>query len=145
MTVFPDGAKERLHGHNYTVGVGLDLREVSFTALLDLGTVAGAVAAQCREWNERLLLPERCPALEIVRRDDAELEFRLQGKRYVVPADDAILLPVDNVIVENLSIEFARRFVARMGAALRRDLVTGVEVEVSEIPGLGGSYYWTWD
>jgi 6-pyruvoyltetrahydropterin/6-carboxytetrahydropterin synthase len=144
MTVFPDGSKERLHGHNFNVSVAVDLRLVAFETLLDIGIVKAAVEAQCREWNERLLLAEHNPHFEILAREP-ELEFRLCGRRYVVPADEVILLPIDNVIVENLSMEFARRVVARLGLALRPEVVAGVEVDVREARGQGGSTYWPID
>ncbi len=144
MTVFPDGSKERLHGHNFNVAVALDLRAVGFEHLIDIGVVKAAVEAQCREWNEHLLLGEHNPRLTIVRRAP-ELEFTLCGRRYVVPADEAILLPVDNVVVENLSVEFARRVIARLGPVLRPDVVAGVEVDVREARGQGGSSYWPID
>lgn len=145
MTVFPDGSKERLHGHNFNVSVALDLRHVSLESFLDLGILKRAIDAQCREWNERLLLPERSPKIVFARRDDHEVDFTLCGKRYVVPAEDAVILPVDNVVVENLSILFAHRLVERMGDTLRRDVVAGVEVDVREARGQGGSYYLAFD
>jgi 6-pyruvoyltetrahydropterin/6-carboxytetrahydropterin synthase len=140
MTVFPDGSKERLHGHNFQVSVSLDLRTVELASFLDLGIVKQALLALCREWNERLLLPERCPRLEIVRRDADEVEVRLCGKRYVAPAEDVIFLPVENVIVETLAMELARRLVERLGPALSGGVVTAVGVEVREAPGQGGAY-----
>src|SRR5262249_9433815 len=118
MTVFPDGSKERLHGHNFNVTVALDLRLYAFETLLDIGIVKAAVEAQCREWNEHLLIGEKNPHLQILRRDE-ELEFRLCGRRYVVPADEALLLPLDNIIVETLSMEFARRVIDRLKLVLR--------------------------
>jgi 6-pyruvoyltetrahydropterin/6-carboxytetrahydropterin synthase len=145
MTVFPDGSKERLHGHNFNVTVALDLVEASFASFLDIGIVKKALDGLCREWNERLLLAERSPQVEWIRRDDVEVELRLCGKRYVVPAEDAVILPIDNVVVENLSVLVARRLVERMGDALRRDVVAGIEVEVREAAGQGGAYYWSWD
>ena len=140
MTVFPDGSKERLHGHNFNVTVALDLLTVAPSAFLDLGIVKRALVEQCREWNERLLLPERSTRLEILRRD-AEVEFRLCGKRYLLPAEDVVFLPLDNVIVETLAMEIARRMVERLAPSLRSDVVAGVEVEVVEARGQGGRYY----
>lgn len=139
MTVFPDGSKEKLHGHNFNVSVALDLHTVAFETLLDIGIVKKAVEAQCREWNEHLLVGEKCPLLEIVRRDE-QVELVLCGKRYALPAEDVIFLPVENVIVETLSMEFARRVVERLGPALRRDVVAAIEVEVREARGQGGSF-----
>jgi 6-pyruvoyltetrahydropterin/6-carboxytetrahydropterin synthase len=140
MTVFPDGSKEKLHGHNFHVTVGLDLRDASLANLIDIGLIKKALEAICREWNEHLLVAENCPALEIVRRDD-EVEIKLCGKRYVAPAEDVIFLPVDNIVVENLSAEVARRLVARLGPILRPDVVLGLDVEVREAPGQGGATY----
>ena len=141
MTVFPDGSKERLHGHNFSVAVALDLHTVALDSLLDLGIVKRAVLDQCREWHEHLLLAERCPALEILRRD-AEVEFRLCGKRYLLPAEDVIFLPLDNVVVENLAVELARRIGERLGPWLRPEVVAGIEVDVREARGQGGRFYW---
>ena len=143
MTVFPDGSKEKLHGHNFNVSVALDLVSVGFDTLLDLGIVKKAVDAQCREWNEHLLLGAKNPRLELVRAQagDDEVEFRLCGKRYVLPAEDIVLLPVDNVVVENLAVEFARRIVERLGPMLRPGVVSGIQVDVCEARGQGGSYY----
>lgn len=144
MTVFPDGTKEKLHGHNFHVHVTVDLRSIAFADLLDIGVLKHAVVGQCKEWNEHLLVAGRNPFHEVVRHDAAELELRLCGKRYVVPAEDAVVLPIDNVTVENLAVCFAERLVERLGTTLRRDVVEGVEVEVLEIRGQGGTFYWTW-
>lgn len=141
MTVFPDGSKERLHGHNFAVTVALDLHTTAFENFLDLGVVKAALRELCVAWNERLLLGERCPRLEIVRRDAEEVEVRLCGRRYVAPAEDVVFLPLENVIVENLAMELCDRLIARLGPALRRDVVAGVSVEVREAPGQGGAYY----
>jgi 6-pyruvoyltetrahydropterin/6-carboxytetrahydropterin synthase len=141
MTVMPDGSKERMHGHNYQVAVAVALRDVSFDNFLHFDVFKRALEAQCKEWDEHLLLPEKNRHLEVVRHDATEIEFRLAKKRYVLPADEVILLPVENVVVETLSQEFCRRLVARLGAALRPELCASVEVTVSETPGQGGSYY----
>ena len=140
MTVFPDGTKERLHGHTYQVAVTLELRDVSFASFLDIGILKQAIDAQCRDWNEILLLAEKCPHLRIVRREAGELEFILSGKRYVVPADEALLLPVANVVVESLTEEFASALLARLRPVLTNDIVATLEVVITETRGQGGSY-----
>ena len=141
MTVFPDGTKERLHGHNFQVTVALDLHTIAFESFLDLGIVKRALRELCVEWNERLLLAERCPRLEIVRRDADEVEVRLCGRRYVAPAEDVVFLPVENVIVEGLAVLLCDRLIERLGPALRREVVAGLEVTVREAPGQGGACY----
>jgi 6-pyruvoyltetrahydropterin/6-carboxytetrahydropterin synthase len=141
MTVFPDGSKERLHGHNFQVRVALDLRDLAFERFVDFGVIKRAVEALCRAWDERLLLGAHNPFLEVTRSDGAELEFVLCSKRYVVPADEVVLLPVANVTVELLAAELAAELVRRLVPALPPDVVEGVEVEVSESEGQSGSCY----
>jgi 6-pyruvoyltetrahydropterin/6-carboxytetrahydropterin synthase len=90
------------------------------------------------------MLAEQNPYLQILARDDNEIEFRLCGRRYVLPAEDVIILDVDNVTVENLSVVFANQMVGRLGETLTRDVVEGIEVQVLEIRGQGGTFYWRW-
>ena len=140
MTVFPDGTKERLHGHNFAVVVALDLLDVSLKALVDLGIVKAAVEAQCRDWNERFLLAERCPFFTIDGREGGAIAFTLCGKRYLVPEDEVLLLPVDNVVVETLAEEFCRALASRLAAVLASGVVEALEVEITESPGQGAKY-----
>ncbi len=139
MTVFPDGTKERLHGHNYQVGAVLEVNDVSFAHMIPFAPIKEALAAICLELRERVLLAERNPFLTIVRDDDAELELTLCGKRYVFPREDALLLPIDNIAVEPLAAYVADLLLARLRALLPAGVVTGLEVSVHEGPGQGAS------
>ncbi|MBI4511881.1 MAG: 6-carboxytetrahydropterin synthase [Deltaproteobacteria bacterium] len=141
LTVLGDGTKERIHGHNFQVSCTLDLKDISCAAFLDFGLIKQAIEAQCREWNELLILAENCPHFQVLRSDQVELEFLLCGKRYVIPRDEVLLLPIDNVVVEALAVELARALVARLGPTLRREVVAGLEVQVTESPGQGAAYY----
>jgi 6-pyruvoyltetrahydropterin/6-carboxytetrahydropterin synthase len=143
MTVFPDGTKERLHGHNFQVTVALDLSEIGFKSFLDFGVVKTALNAQCKEWDDRLLLAEKCPFFEIQKGAPGEMDFRLCGKRYVVPAEEVVLLPLENIATETLAQEFCERFRRRLDPALLKGLVLGIEVHITESRGQGGVYYWT--
>jgi 6-pyruvoyltetrahydropterin/6-carboxytetrahydropterin synthase len=127
MTVFPDGTKERLHGHNFQVMLEFELETIQLASLLDFGVV------------------KQTPALELIRQDAGEVEFKLCGKRYVVPADEVELLPLENVVVETLAEEMAFRLVERLGSHLKQDVVAAMIVTVSESAGQGGSYRWEWE
>lgn len=137
MTVFPDGSKERLHGHNYMLEVALDLAGVSLDELVDFAPLKREIAALCAAWKERFLLAERCPQLEWIRDGGDELEFRLCGQRYVMPAQDALRLPIENTTVEQLAVAVTDRLVA----GLPPGPIQGIEVTVLESPGQGASHY----
>ncbi|HUS63856.1 MAG TPA: 6-carboxytetrahydropterin synthase [Kofleriaceae bacterium] len=139
MTVFPDGTAERLHGHNYTVGVALEVSDIRFEALIDFGAIKRAVRALCAELRERTILAERNPRLEVVRRDGGEVELRLCGKRYVLPEEDVLFLPIENATTEELSHFCATRLEAQLRPTLDRSAAIGLEVRVEESPGQGAT------
>lgn len=141
MTVFPDGRKERLHGHNYYVSLRIDLADIGFRELVEFAPIKNEVASLCAEWKEHTLLAADNPYFEVLRDADGELEFALCGKRYVLPREDVLLLPIDNVAVEALSAHIAEVLAARLGEALRSEAVVGLEVTVTESAKQGASCY----
>jgi 6-pyruvoyltetrahydropterin/6-carboxytetrahydropterin synthase len=144
MTVFPDGTKERMHGHNFQVQVGFDLKSTALKDLLDFGEVKRCLELQCKEWDQRLVLAARCPHFKIQRQDAEWFEFVLCGKRYGLPPEDVVLLELENIVVETMAEAFAYALVRKLGTALRPDVVLGMEVTISESRNQGGSFYWTW-
>ena len=137
MTVFADGTKERLHGHNYTVAVALEVERVDLAAMIPFAPIKAAIGALCAAWKERVLLAARNPWFELVR-DADELEFRLCGARYVMPRGDALLLPIDNVSVEALAAHVASVLRDKI-AALEAPHAHALEVTIEESPGQGAS------
>jgi 6-pyruvoyltetrahydropterin/6-carboxytetrahydropterin synthase len=137
MTVFPDGTKERLHGHNYTIALAIDVERIELSAMIPFTPIKAALGELCAAWKERVLIAARNPHL-VIARDDRELEFTLCGDRYVLPRGDALLLPIDNISVEALSAhvaEILRDKIAKLATGNARSL----EVTVSEHTGQGAS------
>jgi 6-pyruvoyltetrahydropterin/6-carboxytetrahydropterin synthase len=143
MTVFPDGSKERMHGHNFQVQVAFELRQTALASLLDFALVKTALAEQCAAWDQRLLLASNCPHFKILEDDGHELEFMLCQRRYVLPRDEVTLLPLENIVVETLAQAFAEALVKRLGDALKPETVAAMEVTVSESRNQGGSFRWS--
>jgi 6-pyruvoyltetrahydropterin/6-carboxytetrahydropterin synthase len=138
MTVFPDGTKERLHGHNYTVALALELDTVELAAMLPFSPIKAAIADLCQAWKERVLIAAHNPHLQIIRDDERELEFVLCGDRYVLPRGDVLLLPIDNISVEALSVHVAELLQATLTGVLAPH-ATALEITVEESPGQGAS------
>jgi len=136
MTVFADGTKERLHGHNYTIALGVEVERVDLEAMIPFAPIKAVLRDVCATWKEHVLLAARNPWFIVVR-DDHELEFTLCGERYVMPRGDALLLPIDNISVEALA--------AHVAALVRDELVRlalpaiSLEVVIEESPGQGAS------
>jgi 6-pyruvoyltetrahydropterin/6-carboxytetrahydropterin synthase len=139
MTVFPDGSKERLHGHNYQVSAVLELTDISFAHMIAFAPIKDALAAICLDFRERTLLAQKNPFFELIRDDGDEIELRLCGKRYVLPREDVLLLPIDNIAVEPLAAHVADLLLARLAGLLPEGVVSALEVTVHEGPGQGAS------
>jgi 6-pyruvoyltetrahydropterin/6-carboxytetrahydropterin synthase len=132
MTVFADGSKERLHGHNYTIAVELEVERVDLQAMIPFAPIKAALAELCALWKEHVLVATKNPFFELVR-DDDELEFKLCSERYVMPRQDALLLPIDNISVEALAAHIASLLRDR----IPQEGVTSLAVTVEESPGQG--------
>jgi len=139
MTVFPDGSKERLHGHNYYLALTIELDSIEFESMVDFGPVKDALGQLCAEWKEHTLLAQHNPFFEILSDTDVEIEFLLCKKRYVLPRGDVLLLPIDNIAVEPLADLAATRLLETLGDHLNPKCVRAIEVSVEENPGQGAT------
>ena len=59
MTVFPDGTKERLHGHNYTLALTLELSGIALPDMVPFVAIKRELAGLCAAWKERVLIAAR--------------------------------------------------------------------------------------
>jgi 6-pyruvoyltetrahydropterin/6-carboxytetrahydropterin synthase len=144
MTVFPDGTKERLHGHNYRTQVSIDLKTIELANMLPFSTVKAAMKKICDEWDEKVLLARLCPFFKLTSSDARETEFVLCGKRYVLPTDEIVFIDRDNITTETLSAEFCSRLLGLLDARALES-VAGIEVRIEEMLGQGASYIWKAD
>lgn len=140
MTVFPDGTKEPLHGHNYSTEVSIQLKDIAFQEMISFSEYKKAMKAICSLWDEKVLLPKRCPLFKVKSHTAEELEFTLCGKRYVLPADEVVLLDLENITTETLAFEFAQQLFKSLHFILERGLVLAIDVRVDESPGQGATY-----
>jgi 6-pyruvoyltetrahydropterin/6-carboxytetrahydropterin synthase len=134
MTVFADGTKERLHGHNYTIAVALEVSSIELANMVPFSTLKHALRELCATWKEHVLLATKNPFF-VVKTETPELEFTLCGERYVMPRGDALLLPLDNISVETLAVHVAELLATK----LESPTALSLEVTIEESPGQGAS------
>ncbi|MFZ4791765.1 MAG: 6-pyruvoyl trahydropterin synthase family protein [Candidatus Competibacteraceae bacterium] len=143
MTVFPDGGKERLHGHNYQVELTVELIEPALAQMLSYEMFKRALKTVCDEWDEKVLIAAGNPWLKALPAEAGECAFRLCGKRYVLPADEVAMLETDNITAENLAQLLFERFWAELTAGCAvpwREQVIAVSVRIDESRGQGATY-----
>ena len=94
--IFPDGSKERLHGHNYHVDAEIEGQLTDKGMVIDFILVKPVIRELCDWLDEHWLLPGEHPDLEINERDDGHTEVRYRECQYLAPTDEVIVLPINN-------------------------------------------------
>lgn len=143
MTVFPDGSKEGLHGHNYEVTLEVELWEPLLAHMLSYEIFKRALRLVCAEWDEKVLLARDNPWFIQLPGPAEECSFRLCGKHYVLPTDEVALLAVDNITVENLVRIFFERFWANLTADRTvpwHERIMAASLRIDESRGQGATY-----
>lgn len=136
--IFPDGTAERLHGHNYKVYVEVHAPLDAFGLVLNFQDIKPMVRALVGELDEHMLVPGRHPVLRAESKADGEIEIRYRDRRYLLPAADVIVLPVNNTSAENLAGYVAHRLLERIRAKFPSAPLERLSVGVEETPGQRG-------
>jgi 6-pyruvoyltetrahydropterin/6-carboxytetrahydropterin synthase len=140
MTVFPDGTKERLHGHNFQVAVTVELPADGFIAF---ARFKQEITAACEAWDERVMLPRLSPYLLLLPSAEAEVDFVLCGDHYVLPRRDVLWLDVDSVTTERLAAEFCKIIAVGMLPLWLDGRILSLAVQISETAGQAASFRMT--
>jgi len=136
FTLFGPAAAEPLHGHNYRMSLEVEGEELDEAGLLaDTDALKRRARELCAELDDRVLLPERSPWLEI--RAEAEtVEVRFGARLYRIPADEVLLLPLVNTSMELLARWAWRALAADLASPRLRRL----SVEIAEAAGQSSRY-----
>ena len=95
---------ERLHGHNYRVNVEVfgPLDENHY--VIDFIALRDELKMITDRFDHRMLLPTLHPLIRVATRgDEVEAVFTPDGRRWLFPAGDCLLLPVANTTAELLA------------------------------------------
>jgi len=138
--IFPDGSKERLHGHNYQVGIEIGGALTERGLVVDFKQAKPVVRELCDELDEHVLLPGEHPELQIDAVVDGHRPWRYRQCRYLAPADEVIVLPISNTSAENFATWIGRELCRRLRERFGISQVQHLRVTVSETSGQHGVY-----
>lgn len=137
--IFPDGSAERLHGHNYKVFVDLHTPLDEHGLVVNFKEIKPLIRDLVDELDEHLLIPGEHPVLTCEREGDS-YDIRYRERRYLVPVEDVIVLPISNSSAENLATWVGRTLLERIQARWPDVVVQRLEVGVEETPGQRGIF-----
>ncbi len=146
MTVFPDGSKEGLHGHQYTPTVTLELllpatSQERFHDMIPFADVKSAMKKISDAWDEKILLAKENPFLVIQAASKKSVRFTLCQMEYVLPKAEAIFLPLANITCEELAFHYAEVLKKNL-PRFKKGQLKSITVEIEESPGQSASYTW---
>ncbi len=124
----------RLHGHTYAVNVRVE-GEQQGEFIVDFGELKPIIMDVCEMLDHKVLLAGDDDRIRVVEGDDGvEVVVVEDGKRYVFPREDVLILPIPSVSAEDLS-----RFVAsKLAACLSEHKnISSIHVRVDEGIGQG--------
>jgi 6-pyruvoyltetrahydropterin/6-carboxytetrahydropterin synthase len=130
---FDNGHCERLHGHTYRVAVEVFGPLNNSGYVVDFLVVHAALKDLIAALDHRTLLPTKHPAIRVSTRN-GEVEVRLGERRWILPEDNCLLLPIQNTTTEMLAHYIGERFWAALASS---GIATPerVYVEISEGTG----------
>ena len=138
--IFPDGSKERLHGHNYQVTAEIEGDLTEQGLVIDFLDAKPVVRELCDSLDEHWIVPSKHPELTIEDQDDGHSRVTYRDCHYVVPTPEILLLPINNTSVENLATWFGSTLHERLVDKFGGTQVRRLRVSISETSGQSGVY-----
>lgn len=143
--IFPDGSKERLHGHNYHVEAEIEGALTDEGIVIDFILVKPVIRGLCDSLDEHWLVPGGHPSLKVTPQGDGHTEVTYRGARYLAPSDEILVLPINNTSAENLATWIGRELRERIVTRFGRTRIQKLRLAVSETAGQWGVYYYSDD
>ncbi len=135
---FAGNVCERLHGHNYRVNVEVfgPLDENHY--VIDFIALRDELTKIIQQLDHRMLLPTGHPLIRVTTSGkEVEAVFTPDGRRWVFPLEDCVILPVANTTAELLAHYIGGQLLAAV-AARTGSRPARVRVEVDENHGQWG-------
>jgi 6-pyruvoyltetrahydropterin/6-carboxytetrahydropterin synthase len=111
--------------------------------VLDFKMAKPVVREMCDELDEHFLLPAEHPVLQHGLREDGVMEVRYLDRYYALPAEDVVVLPINNSSSENLATWFGRELMRRLRLRFEDVDFRALRVSVEETRGQRGVYHYS--
>jgi 6-pyruvoyltetrahydropterin/6-carboxytetrahydropterin synthase len=102
----------RLHGHSYNIKLVLHGEKGERGMVVDFLTVKQTLRAIAEEFDHRVILPGNCPHLKL--KLGEEVEATTQGKRYIFPAEDVVIIDAEESSTEEMARVILEMLLQRM-------------------------------
>ena len=115
---------ERLHGHNYGLEIEIEGPLDENAYVVDFIALREAARKIVEDLDHHVLLPMKHSQIK-VREDGDEIVATFEDRRWVFPAEDCVLLDIDNTTAERLA--------QYIGSRLQQLLKLGTEIPYARL------------
>ena len=140
FTIFSATHRENMHGHNYQVSVAISTQVSENGLNFDYRFYRDKVKVLCKQLNGLFLLPAHSKYLKI-ETNQQEILATFNNEKLSFLKRDAIVLPLSNITIEELSHWFLSDLVSDK-EQLKNHAIQKIMVTVSSEPGQSGSAQW---
>ncbi len=122
----------RLHGHNYFIKVKIsgDINEQHM--VLDYGLLKAELKKLVEPLDHKVLLPAKAEGIQIEEKEDS-VEVITCDKRYLLPVEDVVHLPIPATTAEELAKYFHQKLQKIWSKFV-------IRVTIEEAPGASATY-----
>lgn len=140
FTIFSETSRENIHGHNFTIKCSIEAYTNCHGLCIDYSKYKKKISELCALLDEKLLLPEYSPWLQIKEEPKHfTCYFNTEEMRFL--KRDVITLPVKNITIEEMASWFLDR-IKNESSLLRNDPIHSIEISVASSPSQKGTIKW---
>jgi 6-pyruvoyltetrahydropterin/6-carboxytetrahydropterin synthase len=134
-----DRTCENMHGHNFHVRVEARGDNTDDAFVVDFVLLTRLAAGICKELHDGVLLPTESREVDIEEQQDM-IAVRSYDKRFVLPRESCVLLPLPNTTAEMLAFHISGRLLDELRTAQAIANLRSLEVAVEEADQQWGVY-----
>lgn len=108
---------ERIHGHNYRVRVTVEGPLDENAYVVDFIALRDGLKKILVELDHHVLLPTQHPMIHVAQ-ENGEIVARFEGRRWVFPIDDCVLMDIQQTTAELLAKWIGERLLAQWQAEM---------------------------
>lgn len=141
FTIFSATEREQLHGHNYYASITFDFLIKENGLSFDYRHYKKKLKQLCESIDRHFLLPTRSPYLQIAE-DDEYWVATFNNKKLPFLKEDVILVPVNNITIEELSRWFLEQLIEAHQHDLDQHQIQRINIQVYNGPGQSAAAIW---
>jgi len=122
----------RIHGHTYAIHARFHGKPNDEGILYDFNLVKKILKSIADELDHKMLIPTKNKFIILNLKD--EVEMKIDKKRYIIPKEDSVLLPIKSTTAEELAYWVLTQFLERCKLP---NNINEIEIGVDESIGQG--------